>query len=210
MIQSMDKDMRPFSITGDYPDRYEVSTTTRGGLKVVIRPMRPDDGPRLRILFNVLSPKTIYFRFFAPLKELSDEMIEKLLGINHQQDIVLVATQETGSEEAVLGVFRLMCRPDKETGELAIMVGDPWQGKGVGAKLFKHGIYIAKERGVRSVCGMVTGENRTVLSIARKLGFSIKWEADDHAYRLEMDLKSIDPEQLVESFRKKHETGAPE
>ena len=206
---STETEMSVSEMLRDYPDGYEIRTTTRGGLEILIRPMRRDDGPLLRSLFTALSPKTIYFRFFAPLKTLTDEMIERLTTINHDQDIVLVAVQEAAEEERILGVFRLMCQPDLTAGELAIIVGDPWQGKGVAAKLFEHGIFIAKERGIGSVYGVVMGENRTVLAIARRLGFHIDWDADDHAYELKMDLKSIDPEHLSNSLRKKHEDSEP-
>lgn len=187
----------------DYPDGYRITTTTRGGLEILIRPMRTDDGPLLRSLFEVLSPRSIYFRFFAPLKTLSDEMIERLTRIDHDQDIVLVAAQKTAEGERILGVFRLMGQSGQTGGELAIIVGDPWQGKGVAAKLFEHGIFIAKERGIGSVYGVVMGENRTVLTIARRLGFDITWDADDHAYELKMDLKSIDLEHMRNSMDNK-------
>ena len=72
------------------------------------------------------------------------------------------------------------------------MVGDPWQGKGVGAALFQQGCSLAKERGIESVWGTVLAENNTVLALARKLGFTIRWDADARAYDLRIDLKQID------------------
>jgi acetyltransferase len=180
----------------DYPHQYEIPATTKAGLNILIRPMRTDDAPRLRELFYALSPKTIYFRFFTQLHAPSEEMFEKLARVDHDRHVVLVAVQGEAQDEKILGVFRLMCDPDGKQGELAIVVGDPWQGKGVGAKLLEHGFSIAKERGIESVFGMVLPENKTVLALARRLGFSVQWDGDDHAYALRIDLRSIDIEHM--------------
>ena len=191
------------ALVGNYPDRYEISATTKKGLQILIRPMGRDDGPLLRGLFESLSPESIYFRFFSPLKALSEEMLAQLTHIDHNQDVVLVAIQKTDSEEKVLGVFRLMCNLNEKKGELAIVVGDPWQGKGVAAQLFQHGLFIAKLRGIDSVYGMVLVENRTVLDLASRLGFIVEWDSEAHAHQLKMDLKTIQSEHLIESLEKR-------
>jgi acetyltransferase len=72
------------------------------------------------------------------------------------------------------------------------VVGDPWQGKGVGAKLFQYGLSIAKERGIESLFGTVLAQNTTVLALARRLGFTIKWDSDARLYDIRLDLKSMD------------------
>jgi len=179
----------------DYPDQYEIHTTTKTGLDILIRPMRDDDATRLRALFYTLSPKTVYLRFFTQLHDPSAEMFEKLARVDHDRHVVLVAVEEKAEDRKILGVFRLMCDPASKQAEMAVVVGDPWQGKGVGSKLFEHGFSIAKERGIESVVGMVLPENKTVLALSRKHGFAIHWDAEEHAYAMQMDLKSRDPEE---------------
>lgn len=183
-------------VTTDYPDQYEVPTTTRAGLDILIRPMKAEDAPRLKALFYSLSPKTIYFRFFTQLHDPSEEMFEKLAQVDHDLHVVLVATEGNAEDQKILGVFRLMCDPGGKQAELAVVVGDPWQGKGVGAKLIEHGFSIAKKRGIESVVGMALPENTTILRLARRLGFAVRWNADDHAYDLLMDLKALDLERM--------------
>ena len=181
----------------DYPDHYEASTTTRAGLDILIRPMQADDAPRLKALFYSLSPRTVYFRFFTQLHDPSEEMFQKLARVDHDLHVVLVAIEANKKDQKILGVFRLMCDPGGKQGELAVVVGDPWQGKGVGAKLIEHGFSIAKERGIESVVGMALPENKMILRLARRLGFVVQWNADDHAYDLNMDLRSLDIEQMT-------------
>jgi acetyltransferase len=190
------------SLVVNYPDKYEICTKTKGGLQITIRPMRCDDGPLVKGLFDSLSPESIYFRFFSPLKTLSEEMLARLTTVDHQRDVVLVAIEQKASEEKMLGVFRLMCNPRERTGELAIVVGDPWQGKGVADKLFRHGLFIAKWLGIDAVYGMVLVENRTVLELARRLGFNVEWDSDAHAHQLRMDLKTIESRHLIDSLEK--------
>jgi len=191
----MSEDPNPMVIK-DYPDQYEVSTTTRAGLDILIHPMKPDDAPRLKALFYSLSPKTVYFRFFTQLHDPSEEMFKKLAQVDHDLHVVLVASERNAEDQRILGVFRLMCDPGGKQGELAVVVGDPWQGKGVGAKLIEYGFAIAKERGIESVVGMALPENTTILRLARRLGFAVRWNADDHAYDLRMDLRTLDIEQM--------------
>jgi hypothetical protein len=67
-------------------DAFPIRTVTKGGLKMVIRPIRTADGPLLEGLFDVLSPESIYFRFFMRIKTPSREMLAKLLDVDHDKD----------------------------------------------------------------------------------------------------------------------------
>ncbi|UCG81008.1 MAG: GNAT family N-acetyltransferase [Desulfobacterales bacterium] len=195
MPQSPRSNAPPMGVK-NYPEQYEIHTTTKTGLNILIRPIRAEDAPRLSVLFHALSPRSIYFRFLMPIKAPSEEMLAKFTQIDHDRHVVLAATQKSAADEKILGVFRLMCNPEGNDGELAIVVGDPWQGKGVGAKLFEHGLSIAKERGIESLFGMVLAENTQVLSLARRLGFAIKWDPDARAYNIRLDLQSMSPQNM--------------
>ncbi len=72
-----------------YPKQYETTVTTKGGLNVVIRPIKPEDAPLLVDLFHNLSPQSIYFRFFSPLKSLSPKMLALFTQIDYDRDYEL-------------------------------------------------------------------------------------------------------------------------
>jgi len=188
----------------NYPDQYKIPTTTKTGLKILIRPIMAEDTTLLSALFHTLSPRSIYLRFFMPAKAPSEEMLAKFTNVDHDRHVVLVAAQTSSAGEEILGVFRLMCDPGGNEGELAIVVGDPWQGKGVGAKLLEHGVSVAKERGIHSLFGTVLAENTTVLALARRLGLTIKWDPDARSYQIRMDLDSMDLQEAVSSSKRKH------
>ena len=173
----------------NYPDHYRQRTITKSGLRIVIRALTAEDGPRLEKLFYSLSPKTIYFRFFSRLKTLSPEMLHQLMDVDHERDIALVASQGKGDDEKILGVFRLMCSPDRKQAEFSIVVGDPWQGQGVGARLFQYGLASATVRRGEFVWGLALAENRVMLALAKKMGFTTHWNDDAGAYEMDLDLK---------------------
>ena len=73
--------------------------------------------------------------------------------------------------------------------EFAVVVGDPWQEKGVGVALMEHLIGIAKERGMESIWGLVLAENTHMLALARKLGFAVSRVPGEAQYELRTDLR---------------------
>ena len=77
--------------------------------------------------------------------------------------------------------------------EAAVVVGDPWQGKGIAAELFERCISMAKEQGLEYLWGLVLATNKTTLALARKLGFTIARSADFKEYEIRMDLRATNP-----------------
>ncbi len=178
-------------VISPYPVRYESQEVTTGGLPVFIRPIKPEDAPLLVELFSVLSPTSIYFRFFSPIKTLTPTMLARFTQIDYDREIALVALEETEGEETMLGVARVIAEPDLNKAEFAILVGDPWHGKGIGARLLERCLRLAKERGIKNVWGTVLQENKQMLALARKLGFSISRTPETDEYELTIDLQSV-------------------
>ena len=96
---------------------------------------------------------------------------------------------------------------DGVTAEFAVVIADPWQGKGIGAALMEHLIAIAQERGIKTLTGLVLRENRTMLALGRKLGFAVKRTEDLSHCELKIDLASIPSTQ--EAFFREPETRHP-
>ena len=172
-----------------YPARYERTVVTKGGVEIFIRPIKPEDAPLLVDLFNALSPTSIYYRFFRPLRYLSNEMLARFTQIDYDRDMALVALQRVDEEEKMLGVARLISDPDVTKAEFSIAIGDPWQGKGVGAKLLEQLVDIGKEHGLEFLWGVVLPENTNMLALGRKLGFTISRVPQSSDYELKIDFK---------------------
>jgi acetyltransferase len=177
---------------GAYPSHYEKRITTKTGLKLFIRPIKPGDASLLLGLFNSLSLKTKYYRFFSPLKILPKDMLARFTQIDYSKDMALVAFGLPGSDEKIIAVARFMNDPGGTDHQFAIVVGDEWQGKGVGRVLMENLIMIAKERKIKMMKGIVLAENRHMLALARKLGFSLSKIPGENQYDLKIDLGSVD------------------
>jgi acetyltransferase len=175
-------------VISPYPDQYEEHTTTNLGTAIFIRPIRPEDAPLLVELFESLSPRSVYLRFFSPLKQLPHSMLARFTQIDYDRHIALVAISESQPDEKMLGVARVILGRDLTEAEFSVVISDPWQGKGIGAALLQRCLDIAKERGVHEVTGTVLAENIQMLALGRKLGFRIKKIPDVSEYELSIDL----------------------
>jgi GNAT superfamily N-acetyltransferase len=111
-------------------------------------------------LFKTLSPTTIYYRFFGALKELNPEMLARFTQIDYDREIALVAIDEESETDNMLGVARIIGDPDGKTGEFAVLVGDAWQGKGIGGTCWKNASQLPKSKVLKrctASCCMRTG-----------------------------------------------------
>lgn len=180
-----------YSCANPYPHHYEKKAVTRTGLELFMRPIRPEDGLLLLDLFDSLSPKTRYYRFFSPIKELSHEMLKKFTHVDYNRDMALAAIDIAETGERVLAVARFMSKPDMSKTEFAVVVRDEWQGKGVGRILLENLIMRAKEKKIESMSGFVLAENTHMLSLARQLGFSITRIPEDNIYFLKYTIISF-------------------
>lgn len=190
-------------VISPYPRHYETAVVTRSGLRLAIRPIKPEDAPLFQALWATLSPRSIYLRFLKTRQELTPELLVRYTQIDYDREVALVAI-ESGAER-MLGVARLMWRPGDDTAEYAVVVGDPWQGKGVGAALLTRLCAIAIVRGFKSVWGLVLRENRAMLELARKLGGEPRRGEDDTEVEVRLDLGRVSaPEilQAVEEIRR--------
>jgi acetyltransferase len=152
-----------------YPDRYRHTVQIPEIGPVCIRPIQPDDATHLSTLFKRLSPRSIYFRYFTYLKQLTPEMLRRFTQIDYEIEIALAAMRSQTQVEELLGVARIVRLIEEERAEFSVLVGDPWQGKGIGACLMQHAIAIARQRGVRQIFGMVMAENTHMIALGRKL-----------------------------------------
>jgi acetyltransferase len=176
-------------VISPYPDQYEEHTQTSTGVDIFVRPIRPEDAPLLVELFESLSPQSVYRRFFTPLKRLPHSMLARFTQIDYDRHIALVALPEAEPGEKMLGVARAIIGRNLKEAEFSVVVGDPWQGKGIGAALLKRCISITKERGIEKVMGTVLAENTQMLALGKKLGFKIEKVIGAGEYELSIDFR---------------------
>jgi GNAT superfamily N-acetyltransferase len=144
--------------------RWPVDVTTPS--EVTFRPIGADDADALRALFSRLSPETVYRRFFRPVREPSAAMLRYLVDVDHDRREALVA--EAGGR--VIGVARYDRSPSRpDEAEIAVVVEDAWQHRGVGQRLMRRLAALAAERGIDAFTAEMLGGNREALHLVRAL-----------------------------------------
>jgi acetyltransferase len=95
--------------------------------------------------------------------------------IDYDRQIAMVAEVKENEERKIIGVARLIINPDFSSGEIAVLVHDRFQRKGVGQKLMEMVIKIGRWKGLHEIYGEVLTDNEKMLKLCRKLGFTTKW-----------------------------------
>jgi acetyltransferase len=177
-------------VVSPYPAQYESRVQLPDTGELLIRPIRPEDAPLLLGLFETLSPQSVYYRFFSPMRQLSHSMLARFTQIDYDREIALVAIEESRDSEKMLGAARVILQHNQKDSEFAVLVGDPWHGRGIGAHLLTTCLDIAGERGFRSIWGTVLAENKSMLALGRKLGFTINRSASAGEFDLYLNMSN--------------------
>ncbi len=159
---------------------------TKDGRSIYIRSLRPDDARLVEDLFKSLSPRSIFFRFLRNWKSVPPELIAYFTKIDCELNVAMVALERSPLEERVLGLCGILRKPGSEKGEFAVVVRDEWQGIGVGAKLVAESLPAAKDLGIKQLWGIISPENRTMIAMANKLGFTVRKDRESDLYEMEM------------------------
>jgi len=133
-------------VISPYPKKYETLWKLRDGRTVLLRPIRPEDEPLWLEMFNNFSEQSIRYRFFRPIKDTPHEMRVRFCNIDYDREIAIVAELIEDGRRKIIGVVRVPIEPDKKTGEIAVIVADPWQGLGLGSKMVDYMIEICKDK----------------------------------------------------------------
>jgi acetyltransferase len=175
-------------VIASYPKKYETSFELRGGRSVLLRPIRPEDETLVRELFQSLSKESMRYRFFQVIKEMSHEMLTRYCNVDYDREIAIVAEENRGKRR-IIGVVRLVVEPGQKFGEIAVVVGDQWQGRGLGSKLLDCILRIGKDMGLNSVGGDVLTRNNKIIHICTEKGFKME-PIDEDTLKLTLDLNN--------------------
>ncbi len=171
-----------------YPAHLVKDVQLRDGITLTIRPIRPEDAEIEREFVRRLSPQSRYFRFMQALTELTPTMLVRFTQIDYDREMALIAVVEDespqGGGELQVGVARYSVNPDQESCEFALTVADEWQGRGIGSRLMRELMEVAKSKGLSAIRGEVLADNRSMLAMMQRLDFVVSTNPDDAGLRL--------------------------
>jgi acyl-CoA synthetase (NDP forming)/GNAT superfamily N-acetyltransferase len=191
-----------------YPDHWEADVVLADGGTAHLRPIRADDAGLLREFYARLSPESIYYRFFSPHPRLSDREIEHFTNVDYDDRAALIATIG-GAMVAVVRYDRIHrhgAPPDgagdrSRTAEVAFLVEDAHQGRGLGSVLLEHIAAAARERGITRFVADVLPENRRMSTVFREAGYKAEQRFEDGVLMLTLDLEPTETSREVMAAR---------
>ncbi|MFV6032280.1 GNAT family N-acetyltransferase [Streptomyces sp. NPDC056264] len=189
----------------DYPDHWEADVVLRDGGTARIRPITADDADRLVSFYEQVSDESKYYRFFAPYPRLSAKDVHRFTHHDFVDRVGLAAT--------VGGEFIATVRYDRiddrglpasapaDEAEVAFLVQDAHQGRGVASALLEHIAAVARERDIRRFAAEVLPANNKMIKVFTDAGYTQKRSFEDGAVRLHLDLEPTDRSLAVQRAR---------
>jgi RimJ/RimL family protein N-acetyltransferase len=152
---------------------YRVAERLRNGTEVTIRAIRPDDKELLLAAFRELEDSTIYSRFFAPKKDITEQELKWATEVDFFRTVALVCCIPAGGQERIIGGGRYIAADEADppsSAEIAFVVEEDYQGLGLGSILLKHLVSIGRDQGIRSFEAEVLPSNKAMLRVFGRAG----------------------------------------
>jgi acyl-CoA hydrolase/GNAT superfamily N-acetyltransferase len=175
---------------GEYPEHLETMRTARTGLHLILRPVKLTDEPLLKEFFYSLSENTLYRRFIQLRKEIPHEWLQNLSVIDYTNEMVILAILIENLKETVVGVGQYAIYEHTNYAEVAFVVRDAYQNRGIGWELLSYLTLLAKKQGLVGFTAEVLVENVTMMHLFEKSGFDIQRKTDGSIYGLKMGFRN--------------------
>jgi ribosomal protein S18 acetylase RimI-like enzyme len=167
----------------------------RDGTRLHVRPIVPEDEPLLHEAVAAMSERTVYFRFFSPIKRMSDALAHRLAVVDYRDRFAIVATTHRphgpSQKERIVGVARYDRARDTDLAEVAVAVIDEFQRRGLGSVLLAELARVARGQGIRSFQLIVLPENNQMLGLLRKMGWIHQAKLSGGVYEISFDLPDL-------------------
>jgi acetyl coenzyme A synthetase (ADP forming)-like protein len=191
----------PAALTAPYPSEDETDVVIRDGSTVHVRPIRADDGPAIRVFLEAVSADSIAFRFFGTPN--LDWVVSWSLDVDYADRFALIA--ESGTPARIVA-HAAYIRIDDERAEVAFLVADAWQGRGISTIMLAHLAAIAERRGIVRFTAQVLPVNHRMIEVFRQSGFPIDTRSTRDA--IEVELPTSISSEAIARFEERERTAA--
>ncbi len=172
-----------------YPQELERYETLRDGTEIFFRPVKPTDEQSLSEMLYSLSDESVRKRFFTHTMTFPHKDVQRLTNIDYEQNLAIVAVVPgAAQEEEIVGIGQYFLEPRTGSAEVAFIVHDDWQQKGMGTLLLRYLAQIARRRHIKRLDAKVLPVNKSMLAVFHNSGLPCRTEFDGDAYTVELDL----------------------
>ena len=171
-----------------YPEELEHYDTLKDGTEIFFRPVKPTDETMLSEMLYSLSDSSIRTRYMAQTVAFPHQDVQQLTNIDYGQDISIVGSVPDVSGEKIVAIAQYYLDPRTQAAEVAFLVQDEWQEKGMGAFMLAYLTQIAIQRGVKRFYAKVLPNNKAMLAVFHNSGYEVKTEFDGEVYSVMYDI----------------------
>ncbi len=188
--------MIPVTESTGYPQQWEADVVLADGGVAHVRPATHADADQIRAMHDRVSARSLYLRYFSAVKHVSDQQVAVFTEVDHDTAIGLVV--ELGGQIIGAGTaHRNIVTGDPDSAEIAFLVEDSQQGRGLGSILLEHLAAAAQERGIRRFTAEVLGENTQMVRVFIDAGYTVHREYDSGIIDLVFDIAPTDRSRAV-------------
>ena len=173
-------------VNGVYPVALEVSRTTNSGLNILLRPVKIGDEPLMKDFFYALSSESMYRRFMSVRMDMPHKRLQEFGVVDYANSMMILAIVEGDSKETIAAIGQYEINDKVHTAEVAIVVKDEYQNKGVGYDLLTYLTRLARKRGLLGFTAEVLVENKPMLDLFKNMGFDTEKRSDEGVYEMRM------------------------
>ena len=175
-----------------YPAHLSQTWTVASGESLRMRPIRHDDGELEEAFVRALSLESRYQRMLSGGTKVTPEWIDSMTHIDYQHHMAFAVTTVVDGGEQFVGVGRYVVDSHKSIADIALVLADAWQGRGLGRRLLATLLEHAQTAGVREAVGVVLATNKAMLRLARSMHFAVTAEPGDATVvRIRRDLRIL-------------------
>ncbi|SEM09540.1 acetyltransferase [Stigmatella aurantiaca] len=164
-----------------YPSQYEGRLRTKDGTELIVRPIRPEDEPKMEAFHRALSEQSVFMRYAGMMRldqRVAHERLARICFIDYAREIALLAIHPTPEGDEIVGVGRLTRLQGTGDGEFAMLISDRMQYQGLGSEMLQRLVDIGREWGLERIVADILSRNRPMQRVCKKLGFDIIADPD--------------------------------
>ncbi len=167
-----------------YPEKLAETHTFKGGLKVRFRAIKPSDEEEMRKLFYRFSDTAVYYRYFSPIRTMPHRKMQEYVNVDYQRIMSIVGTVDQSGTERIIAEGRYVRHHNRPLADVAFVVDENCQGRGIASFLFEILIRAGREQGLDGFTADVIADNKAMLKVFEKAPFPIRAVMESGIYNL--------------------------